>query len=103
MAFVRDVVRVWFDELGIDGMRFDHTLGFYHWKDQTVGAGAVAEATREIGGDGCYRIAEHFSNDQNELELLKDSRLQLHVGQGLLLRRGRRPARPRARPPRGTG
>nr|MBK7065797.1 alpha amylase C-terminal domain-containing protein [Deltaproteobacteria bacterium] len=73
MAFVRDVVRVWFDELGIDGMRFDHTLGFYHWKDQTVGAGAVAEATREIGGDGCYRIAEHFSNDQNELELLKDS------------------------------
>jgi 1,4-alpha-glucan branching enzyme len=73
MAFVRDVMRVWFDELGVDGMRFDHTLGYYHWKDQTVGAGAAAEAAREIGGDGCYRIAEHFSNDQNELELLNDS------------------------------
>jgi 1,4-alpha-glucan branching enzyme len=73
MGFVRDVMDVWFDELGVDGMRFDHTLGFYRWKDQTVGAGAVAAAAGEIGGDDCYRVAEHFSNDHNELELLKDS------------------------------
>ncbi len=73
MDFVRDVMHVWFDELGVDGMRFDHTLGFYRWKDQTVGAGAVAAAAREVGGDGCYRVAEHFSSDVNELEMLKDS------------------------------
>ncbi|MEZ4392583.1 MAG: alpha-amylase family glycosyl hydrolase [Polyangiales bacterium] len=71
--FVEDVMDVWFNELGVDGMRFDHTLGFYRWKDQSLGAGAVAEAARRIGGDGCYRVAEHFSNDQNELEMLKDS------------------------------
>jgi maltooligosyltrehalose trehalohydrolase len=71
--FVEDVMDVWFHELGVDGMRFDHTLGFYRWKDQSLGAGAVAEAARRIGGDDCYRVAEHFSNDQNELELLRDS------------------------------
>ncbi len=72
LQFVRDVMSVWFDELGVDGMRFDHTLGFYRWKDQSIGAGAVAAAAQEIGGDDCYRIAEHFSNEHNELELLKD-------------------------------
>lgn len=71
--FVEDVMDVWFNELGVDGMRFDHTLGFYRWKDQSLGAGAVAEAARRIGGEGCYRVAEHFSNDENELEMLKDS------------------------------
>jgi len=73
LEFVRDVMDVWFNELGIDGMRFDHTLGYYRWKDQSIGAGAVAAAAREIGGESCYRIAEHFSNDANELEMLKDS------------------------------
>jgi 1,4-alpha-glucan branching enzyme len=73
MDFVRDVMSVWFNELGVDGMRFDHTLGFYHWKDQSIGAGAVAAAAREIGCEHSYRIAEHFSCDANELELLRDS------------------------------
>lgn len=73
MDFVRDVMGVWFNELGVDGMRFDHTLGFYRWKDQDVGAGAVARAAREVGGESSYRVAEHFSNDANELEMLKDS------------------------------
>lgn len=71
--FADDVLHTWFHELGVDGMRFDHTLGFYRWKDQTVGAGAVAESARRIGGDSAYRVAEHFSCDANELELLKDS------------------------------
>lgn len=73
MEFVRDAMSVWFNELGVDGMRFDHTLGFYRWKDQSIGAGAVAAAAREVGGEGSYRVAEHFSNDANELEMLKDS------------------------------
>ncbi|MFO0605347.1 MAG: alpha-amylase family glycosyl hydrolase [Polyangiales bacterium] len=73
LGFVRDVMDVWFNELGVDGMRFDHTLGYYRWKDQTVGAGAVAAVAREVGGESCYRVAEHFSNDGNELEMLKDS------------------------------
>lgn len=71
--FVEDVMDVWFNELGVDGMRFDHTLGFYRWKDQSIGAGAVAEAARRIGGESSYRVAEHFSNDENELQMLKDS------------------------------
>ena len=73
IEFVEDVMDVWFHELGVDGMRFDHTLGFYRWKDQSIGAGAAASVARRVGGEDCYRVAEHFSNDQNELELLKDA------------------------------
>ncbi len=72
-TFVSDVMTVWFDELGVDGLRFDHTLGYYRWKDTTVGAGAVTEAARTLGGDDRYRIAEHFSCDENELSLLRDT------------------------------
>lgn len=73
LQFVSDTLECWIHELGVDGMRFDHTLGFYRWKDQTLGAGAVARESERIGGESFYRIAEHFSNDANELEMLKDS------------------------------
>lgn len=73
LEFVSDVMEVWFKELGVDGMRFDHTLGFYRWKDLTVGAGAVAAAAERIGGSDAYRIAEHFSSEENELEMLVDT------------------------------
>lgn len=82
LDLVSDVLHVWFDELGVDGIRFDHTLGYYVWKDQTVGAGAVAELCRRIGGDDCYRIAEHFSSDENERTLLVDSAFESEWAKG---------------------
>lgn len=80
--FADDVMDVWFNELGVDGMRFDHTLGFYRWKDQSVGAGALAESARRIGGEDSYRIAEHFSNDENEREMMRDSAFNSHWAKG---------------------
>lgn len=71
--FVEDVMHTWFDELGVDGMRFDHTLGFYRWKDNALGAGAVAAAAARIGGASSYRVAEHFSSFENELALVRDT------------------------------
>ncbi len=63
LGFVRDVIDVWFDELGIDGMRFDRVPGELRWRERRATASTLATEAKSHGGDTAYRIAEPARDD----------------------------------------
>lgn len=66
--FVADVCRYWIDEFGIDGIRFDYTLGFWAPDDRGHGLNRlifdVRQHLRNTNQKNFALILEHLSDDR---------------------------------------
>ncbi|MGD9503577.1 MAG: alpha-amylase family glycosyl hydrolase [Syntrophobacteraceae bacterium] len=66
--FVFDACRYWIEEFGIDGIRFDYTLGFWHWDDRGHGLNRllfdIRHHLRDLGEENFALILEHMSDNR---------------------------------------
>ena len=66
--FIRDVCLYWLNVFGIDGIRFDYTLGFFRRGDPRVGIGKlVSDVKAELEKEGKQNIAlilEHLTDNR---------------------------------------
>jgi pullulanase/glycogen debranching enzyme len=68
-SFIVDVCKYWIDEFGIDGIRFDYTLGYLESGQQNRGLGRIIRELRnhliETGNDdGFYIGIEHLPDNR---------------------------------------